>query len=413
MKIAAAEAIANLAKEPVPDEVSRSYSGRKMQYGPNYIIPVPFDWRLISTVSPAVAKAAMDTGVAGKPIADFEEYRKQLTARLDPTFSSMNFIFEKVKSNPKRVIFSEGEEEPVIRAAIHWRNNKYGTPILVGRKKNIREITKSIDVNEQLEGIEIWNAANVDDKKIEQYIEYLYEKTQRKGNLHRDCVRLVKNARNIFASCMLACGDGDALVAGVTRGYHITLAEIRKVIDVKAKATLFGMSVLISNSKSIFIADTAVNEDPSATELADLAEQCAHLVENSFGHVPRVAMLSFSNFGNPPSEKADKIKIAIEELDKRKVNFEYDGEMNADVALNKNLQKLYPFIKLQGPANILIMPALDTANITSKLLSELGSGSVIGPIICGLEHQVQIVQMGANVSDILNMAAYAAAGVAK
>lgn len=411
MKIAAAESIASLAKQPVPDEVSRSYSGRRMQYGPNYIIPVPFDWRLITEVSTAVAKAAMETGVAGKPIKDFEEYKKSLSARLDPTFNFMNFIFEKVKSNPKRVIFSEGEEEEVIRAAIHWRNNRYGTPILVGRQKNIEEITRHIDIHETLEGIEIWNAAKTSKEKLDHYIDFLYKKTQRKGNLYRDCVRLVKNARNIFASCMLACGDGDALVSGVTRGYLITLSEIQKVIDVKQDGILFGLSVLVSHSRSIFFADTAVCETPSPSELADIAMQSARVVESSFGHKPRVALLSFSNFGNPPATKAERIRLAVEELDKRKVEFEYDGEMTPDVALNTNIQKLYPFIRLTGPANILVMPALHSANITSRLLSELGMGTLIGPILCGLEHPVQIVQMGANVSDILNMAAYAAAQV--
>jgi len=408
MKIAAAESIAALAQEPVPEDVAALYSEVKLEFGPNYIIPVPFDRRLISRVSVAVAEAAIKSGVASKTITNFEEYKKELEARLDPTYNSMTHIFSKVKAHPKRVIFSEGEEEAIIRAAMYWRDNGFGTPVLVGREKNIWDAVHNISKTEKLEGIEIWNAANIDAAKIDKYINYLYNKTYRKGNLYRDCVRMVKNARNVLASCMLACGDGDALVAGMTRGYHITLAEIRKVIDVKENAIALGISIIISHSRNIFIADSSINEDPSAIDLADIACQAAEIVAE-LGYEPRVAMIACSNFGNFQSAKLEKIKDAIKELDRRNVAFEYEGEMSPDVALNDRLLKLYPFVRLSAPANILIMPDLNSANISSKLLDEMGGGVLVGPILCGLEKPVQIVPMGSTVSDIVNSAAFAAA----
>jgi len=407
MKIAAAQAIAALAREHVPEEVSSSYAGRKMVYGPEYVIPVPFDTRLITTVPPAVAAAAAATGVARKPIEDMESYKSMLSARLDPTYSSMNLVLEKVKTHPKRMIFSEGEEEQIIRAAMVWRDQGYGTPILVGREKIIKDVAESIGSN-VLDGIEIWNAAIAPEEKVNQYIDYLYNKTHRNGNLYRDCVRLVKNARNVFASCMLACGDGDALVTGVTKGYHIVLEEIRSVINTKPDSLLFGLSIFLHGAKSIFIADTTVNELPSAEQLAELAICTAKKAEN-FGHTPHVAFLSFSNFGNPMRQKSDRVRDAVKILENKGVNFEFDGEMTADVALNPELLKLYPFCRLTKPANVLIMPALHTANIASKLLQSLGDGTLIGPIICGLEKPAQIIPMGASISEIMNLAAFAAA----
>ena len=337
-----------------------------------------------------------------------EEHKKQLEARLDPTYNSMTNIFNKVKAHPKRVIFSEGEEESIIRTALYWRDNGFGTPILVGRQKNIMDMVYSISKSEKLDGIEIWNAANTSEAKIEKYISYLYNKNYRKGYLYRDCVRLVKNARNVFASCMLAAGDGDALVSGMTRGYHITLNEINKVIDVKENATALGISIIISHSRNIFIADSSINENPTANELADIACQAAEVVR-ALGYEPRVAMTSFSNFGNMQSPQLDKLREAIRELDRRNVSFEYEGEMSPDVALNENLLKLYPFARLSAAANILIMPDLNSASISSKLLDEMGGGILVGPILCGLEKPVQIVPMGSSVSDIVNSAAFAAA----
>ena len=410
MKIAAAESIAKLARDTVPEEVSNFYAGRKMFYGKEYIIPVPFDNRLITIVAPAVAKAAMDSGVAKKEIKDFAEYKTILGSRLDPTYSSMNQVFEKVRANPKRIIFAEGEEESIIRTAILWKQNGYGTPILVGREDLIREVITGISSEDDLEGIEIWNANNIDKDKLKSYIEYFYKKTSRKGNLYRDCVRLVKNARNTFASCMLAFGDGDALVSGVTRGYHITLDEIKSVIDLKKDNIIFAYSILIKEGKTIFISDTSVNEFPSPEELAEITIHTARHAKN-LGHTPHAAFLSFSNFGNPKRARADRIRDAIKILEEKNVDFEFDGEMTADVALNMDLMKLYPFCRLSRSANILIMPALHSANISSKILQEIGGGNLIGPILSGLEHQVQVIQMGSSVSEILNIAAFAAANV--
>ncbi|MFN7038933.1 MAG: NADP-dependent malic enzyme [Alphaproteobacteria bacterium] len=405
MKIAAAQSLAALAREHVPEEVSTAYLGRKMQFGPEYIIPVPFDPRLITTVPPAVAQAAMTTGVARKPIIDMATYKRELSARLNPTSNSMNLIFERVSANPKTIIFSEGEEEEIIRTAILWRNNNFGKPILIGRERRIQETLAHIGSDINLDGIEIRNATM--SPNLEKYIDFLYKKLQRKGYLYRDCARLVKNDRNIFAACMLACGDGDAVITGLTRGYIPTLEDILKVIGPKENSIVFGASMMIAKGQTIFISDTTVHEMPSSNELADIAVQTAEIAHN-MGHIPRVAFLSFSNFGNPMREKSARIRDAVQILDTRTVNFEYDGEMSVDVALNPELLKLYPFCRLSKPANVLIMPALHTANVSSKLLQELGGGSLIGPILIGLSKPVQIVQMGANVSEILNLAAFAA-----
>jgi len=404
MKLAAVKAIASLAREPVPDEVSAAYAGRKMTYGPEYIIPSPFDPRLIYTVPLAVAQAAMDSGVARKPISDMQAYKSELTARLNPTANSMNFIFERVSANPRNIIFSEGEEESVIRTALLWKRNGYGTPILVGREKEIHQTMQKIGATD-VEGIRIENAANNDN--LDTYINFLYNKLQRQGFLQRDCSRMVKNERNIFAACLLACGEGDALITGLTRPYNSTLEEVRKVISPRASAMVFGLSVILSGGRTVFISDTSVNQIPTAEELAEIAIQTADKVRR-MGHVPRVALVSFANFGNPMHDKAQRIRDAVAILNERAVDFEFDGEMCADVALNKDLLKLYPFCKLSGPANVLIMPALHSANISSKLLQELGGGTVIGPILCGLEKTVQVVQMGASVPEILNLAAFAA-----
>lgn len=407
MKISAAKSLAALARETVPEEVASSYSNRIMSYGKGYIIPVPFDARLITTIPIAVAKAAMSSGVAMKPLKNIEEYKHHLGARLDPTYSNMNFILEKIRQNPKRIIFSEGEDEKVIRAAILWKNQGYGTPILVGRERKIKEVVNSIASESELDGIEIWNAANISHEKLERYIEFLYSKTHRKGNLYRDCARLVKNARNIFASCMLACGDGDALITGISRGYNVALDEVRTVIDVKENYKLFGYSMIINQGKTIFIADTTVTELPTASEIADIAIQTAEKAK-TLGHVPHVALLSYSNFGSRIRPQVERMIDAIKYLEQRNVDFEFDGEMTADVALNEDLLKLYPFTKLTKPANVLIMPGLHTANISSKLVHELGGGTVVGPILSGLKKPVQIIQMGDTVSDILNVAAFAA-----
>jgi malate dehydrogenase (oxaloacetate-decarboxylating)(NADP+) len=404
MKIAAAEALAQLAREDVPEEVSAAYSGREMKYGPQYIIPAPFDPRLIYTIPLAVAKAAMDTGVARKPIKNFEDYKRELSARLDPTANSLSQIFDKCRANPQRIIYAEGEEEKTIRAAIHWRDNGYGAPVLVGRADRIRATMNEIGLKD-CDNIEIVNAAV--SPHVQQYIDYLYEKLNRQGFLYRDIVRMVKNDRNIFASCMLACGHGNALVTGLTRSYHRALDNVARVIDSPKGAIPFSMGMMVTQHRTVFISDVAVNELPTAEELCDIAEATAARARQ-MNDEPRVAFLSYSNFGNPMREKGNRIREAVEILDKRDVDFEYDGEMAADVALNKELLSLYPFCKLSEPANVLIMPALHSAHISSNMLSELGAGTMIGPILCNMSLPVQIVQMDASVADIINLSAIAA-----
>ncbi len=402
MKVAAAEAIAELARADVPDEVLAVYSGREMKYGPEYIIPTPFDPRLITTIPIAVARAAMESGVARRPIQDFDAYKRQLSARLDPAANSMANIFDAVRQNPQRVIFAEGEEEKVIRAAIHWRDNGYGHPILVGRPERIRNTIHKLGIK-HADDLEIVNAAVT--SHLEQYVNYLYGKLQRKGFLLRDVERMVKNERNIFAACMVACGHGDVVITGLTRNYYRALENISRVIDTKPGQFLFGLSMLVTKNRTVFISDTAVQELPSESELADIAVRTARIVQQ-MGYEPRVALLSYSNFGNPMKEKSKRIRDAVEILDQRTdIDFEYDGEMSADVALNGELMALYPFCRLSGPANVLVMPALHSAHISANMLEELGVGTVVGPILVGLEKPVQIVNMNSNVADIINLAA--------
>ncbi|HEU5048047.1 MAG TPA: NADP-dependent malic enzyme [Rickettsiales bacterium] len=404
MKIAAAEALAELAREEVPEEVSAAYSGRKMEFGPEYIIPTPFDPRLITTIPMAVAKAAMKTGVARKPIENEHAYRMELAARRDPTAGRMNMIFGKLKNNPQRVIFAEGEDERVIRAAVQWRDNGYGTPVLVGRTEKIKANMKRMGVKNG-QDLEIVNASLVDN--LEPYINYAYKQLQRRGFLRRDCARVIKNDRNIFSATMLALGKGDALVTGVTRNYNVCMQDVRRIIPDKKHQSIFGMTIMIAKGRTVFISDTTVHELPSAEELAHIAVKTAEKARQ-MGHDPRVAFLSFSTFGNPMREKAQRVRDAINVMDSMEVDFEYDGEMSADVALNKDLMALYPFCRLSGPANVLVMPALHSAHISSKMLQELGDGVTIGPIIIGLEKPVQIAQMNSTVSDIINLAAIAA-----
>jgi malate dehydrogenase (oxaloacetate-decarboxylating)(NADP+) len=411
MKIAAAQALAALAREDTPDEVDAAYAGRRLRYGPDYIIPVPFDPRLISTIPRAVAKAAMDSGVAQRPLVDLESYRVELASRLDPTANSLQLIFEQVRDHPKRVVFAEGEEEKVIRAAIAFRNAGYGQPVLIGREERIHLAIKAAGLGE-IDGLEIHNARLSQHNK--EYTEFLYQRLQRKGSIYRDCQRMVNQDRNVFAACMVAQGHVDAMVSGVTRSFGTTFEEVVRVLDAKPGERLFGLSIFLSRTRTVFIADTTVHELPTPEELADITIQTARKARQ-FGHEPRVALLSFSNFGNPLREKAERIRLAVHELDERKVSsrrqvdFEYDGEMQADVALSFELMKArYPFCRLSGPANVLIMPALHSANISAKLLQYLGGGTVIGPILMGLAKPAQIVQTGAAVSDLVTAAAFAA-----
>jgi malate dehydrogenase (oxaloacetate-decarboxylating)(NADP+) len=406
MKIAAAKALAELAREDVPDEVAAAY-GTRPKYGPDYIIPVPFDPRLISSIPPAVAKAAMDTGVARKPIEDMDIYRQQLRSRRDPVAGVLQRVYERLRRRPQRVVFAEGEEEQVIRAAAAFVNQGLGTALLVGRENPIRETAQTLGV-ELGHGIEIINAAL--SHRNAAYAAYLYERLQRKGYLQRDCQRLVNQDRNHFAACMVALGDADALVTGVTRNFSVALDDIRRCIDPKPGHRVMGVSLILARGRVLLVADTAVAEMPSSEDLADIAVEAAGVMRR-LGHDPRLAMLAFSTFGHPPGERAVHVQGAVRILDQRRVDFEYDGEMAADVALNANLRDVYPFCRLSGPANVLIMPAFHSASISTKMLQELGGATVIGPILVGLDRPVQIVPLSANDAQLVNMAALAAFNV--
>jgi malate dehydrogenase (oxaloacetate-decarboxylating)(NADP+) len=404
MKIAAAHAIAALAREDVPDEVTAAYRGRRLRYGSEYFIPTPFDPRLITHVPTAVAKAAMESGVARRPIADLERYRTELRSRLDPTASRMQLVIDRVRAQPKRVVFAEGEEEKAISAALAWRDQSLGTPILIGREERIAATLQGMGLK-SLDGVELHNARLSEHNRF--YAEFLYRRQQRNGLLFRDCQRLVNQDRNVFAACMVANGHADAMVTGLTRNYHDVLEDVLRVIDPKPGHRVFGLTVMVTKGRTVFIADTNVHELPDTKTLADIAIQTTRAVRR-MGVTPRVALLSFATFGNPPVSKAARIREVVQELDRRQVDFEYDGEMGVDVALDPDLLALYPFCRLKGPANVLIMPALHTANIAYKLLQQLGGGTVIGPLLEGLAHPVQIVPMNATVSDMLNIAAMAA-----
>lgn len=402
MKIAAAKAIADLARHPVPNEVSSIYSGKRMHYGPEYIIPVPFDPRLITHVPIAVAKAAIDSGVARKTDLDFKKYKIELEGRLNSKSNFMNFVFDKMESSIKRIVLAEGEHEETIKAAIMMASNHYCRPILVGRESKIMPIVESMGPSANLEGVEIINAAI--NPNIDKYIDYLYGRLQRYGYLQRDCARLVKTDRNIFAACMVAFNHADSMVTGATRTYSTCLNDVLKVIDPKEDHIVFSYSILISKQHNIIIADNSVNELPSAQELADITMQIAEIAKN-LNYVPRAALLSHSNFGSSKIEKSSRIKDAINILDDRKPSFEYDGEISAEVALSRELMKLYPFCRLSDAANILIMPGLNTSVIATQLLQHLAAGVFIGPILTGLKYPVQIVPMEASATDIMNFAA--------
>jgi malate dehydrogenase (oxaloacetate-decarboxylating)(NADP+) len=409
MKVAAARALAELARQEVPDQVAAAYAGRKLKYGREYIIPVPFDPRLIYTVPPAVAKAAMDSGVARKPIADMDAYRAQLRARLDPTVASLQSIATDVTRRPQRVVFAEGEEERSIRAAIAYRSAGYGRAYLVGRRRKIDEKVAEIGLKrEDLDGITIGNARESTANKA--YIDTLYRRLQRSGFLKRDCQRMVNVDRNIFAASMVAHGHADCMVTGLTRTYHTSFNEVQRVIDVKKGSLAFGVTIMIVRGRTLFLADTAVIERPTADEMATIAIETAALARR-MGHAPRVAFLSYSNFGNPPGAVSDAMRHAVAALDKAKVEFEYDGEMGVDVALDPDRAETYPFCRLKGPANVLVMPGLHAANISARLVQRFGAATTIGPVLIGLEKPVQIVQMDASVSDLVQMALMAAHGV--
>jgi malate dehydrogenase (oxaloacetate-decarboxylating)(NADP+) len=406
MKIAAAHALAALAREDVPDEVAVAY-GARPKYGPAYIIPVPFDPRLIATVPPAVAEAAMETRVARKPIPDMDAYRAQLASRRDPVAGILQRVYQRLRRHPQRVVFAEGEEEQVIRAAASFVHQGLGSALLVGREDRVRDTARGLGV-ELGHGIEIINAAL--SHRNAAYAAYLYERLQRQGYLLRDVHRLVNQDRNHFAACMVALGDADAMVTGVTRNFSVALGDVCRCIDPKPGHRIMGVSLVLARGRTVLVADTAVTEAPNAEILADIAVEAAG-VARRLGYEPRLALLAFSTFGHPPGERSAHVQRAVRILEERHVNFEYDGDMAADVALNMDLRDAYPFCRLSGPANVLIMPAFHSASISTKLLTELGGATVIGPILVGLDRPVQIVSLSANDAQLVNMAALAAFNV--
>ena len=403
MKVAAAEALANLAREDVPDEVAAAYRGSRPVYGPDYIIPVPFDPRLISHVSRAVAEAAIKTGVARRGIKDLDHYSYQLSARLDPSASLFQTITAAVRAKPKRVVFAEGEDEAVIRAAFAFQNSGLGKALLVGRADVVRRGFAHIGLDENALEIRVPLSA----QEASPYIERLYKRLQRRGALHRDAVRMVTNDRNIYAASMLAAGDVDAMVTGVTRNYAAALNDVRTVIDASHGVCPIGLQVIFAKGRIVLVADTSITELPGSEQLADIAMRSA-ATARKLGLTPRVAMLASSNFGFPRSERSERIIEAVHILDTRGVDFEYDGEFTPDVALDRTKLDLYPFTRLTDTANVLIMPAMHSAQISTKLLQQLGGVNVMGPLLVGLEKSVQIAPLGAKMSEIYNAAIVAA-----
>jgi malate dehydrogenase (oxaloacetate-decarboxylating)(NADP+) len=408
MKIAAARALAELARQQVPEEVAAAYGGKTPRFGEDYIIPAPFDPRLMEIVPAAVAQAAMDSGVATRPILDMAGYRTSLRARMNPTTGVLTMAYENARARPKRVVFAEAEEEVVLRAAIAFRDGGCGTPVLVGRD-SVRDQLAALGV-EDPESFELHNSRN--SPLVPQMVDMLYERLQRRGYLRRDCERIVNQDRNVFSSLLLKMGEADAVITGVTRGFGQTLSEVRRVIDPAPGMTPFGMHIVVGQHHTVFLADTTVNERPSAEEMADIAEASA-AVARRMGQEPRVAFLSYSNFGNPRGTWLDPIREAVAILDARGVSFEYEGDMAPDVALNPRMAAAYPFSRLSGPANVLVMPGLQAANISAKLLRELGGDSMIGPILIGMEKPVQVAPMVSTASELVTLAVLAASGIAR
>ncbi|HEY0600739.1 NADP-dependent malic enzyme [Brevundimonas sp.] len=404
MKVACAQALAALAREDVPDEVAAAYRGRKLKFGRDYIIPTPFDPRLIWYIPPFVAQAAMDTGVARKPIEDMDAYRTQLRSRLDPSAALMQNISGAVRAAPnKRVVFAEGEETAVIRAAWGFKQAELGTPILLGREELIRKNAAEAGLNFDDMAIEIVNA-RISEHNAE-YVDWLYERLQRRGYLKRDVQRMINQDRNYFAAAMCARGQADCMVTGVTRNFNMVLKEVRRVLDVRER--MIGLSILLAKGRTLFVADTSIHELPNAEELAEIAIQAAETVRK-LGKTPRVAFLSYSTFGNPPGDRGEKVREAIRILDARGVDFEYEGEMPPELALDPEARAAYPFMRLSGHANVLVMPAIHSAAISTRLVQSLGGATVIGPLLVGLEKSVQIVSLGASVSEIITAATFAA-----
>ncbi len=405
MKVAAAKAIAKLAREDVPDEVIAAMGGERPHYGKEYIIPSTFDPRLISVIPAAVAKAAMDSGVARKKIENFDNYKEQLKQRLDPTVTIMQGINSFIRKNQKKIVFADGEDENTLKAAIAFKKSKLGTPILVGKEKKIKEQIKRIGYSEDFD-IEITNSK--DEQKRKKYVDHLFKKLQREqGLLQRDCDRMVRNDRVIWATSMVACGDADGAVTGNTRRFGASLEKIKQVVDVRKGEIMFGLNMIVHKGKTIFIGDTTVHEYPTSEEMADIAISSARVVR-LFGFNPKVAFVSHSTFGQPLTSRTKHIRRAVEILKEKKVDFEFDGDMQPDVALNSDYEELYPFAKIVGKANILIMPGQHSAAISYKLMKTFGDTKVIGPLLIGLGLPIEIAPLRSSTSEIINLASIAA-----
>ena len=405
MKIAAAHAIAKLARERVPDEVAAAMGGDRPKYGKDYIIPSTFDPRLISVIPVAVAKAAIKSGVARKNIEDFNLYSEQLKQRLDPSVTILQGINNQVKKNQKTVVFADGEDENTLKAAIAFKNSGLGIPIIVAKEKLVKQRLKEIGYGENLD-IKIVNST--DKKMRDKYVKFLFEKLHREqGLLERDCDRIVRNDRVIWGTCMVECGDADAMVTGNTRRYSQSLEKITKVIPPREGEIMFGLNMLVSKGKTVFIGDTSVNEYPSSKQLADIAISAARVVR-LFGFDPKVAFLSHSTFGQPITSRTKHIRDAVDILKSRNVNFKFDGDMQPDVALNDEYSDLYPFSEIVGNANILIMPGQHSAAISYKIMKTLGDAKVIGPLLVGLAQPIEIAPLRSSTSEILNLASVAA-----
>ncbi len=404
MKIAAAKSIAALAREEVPDEVVNAYGGERPHYGKEYIIPSTFDPRLISRIPAAVAEAAIRSGVARRKISDIESYKDQLSNRLDPSMSIMQGINAQVKKRPKTVVFAEGEDQNMLKAAVAYKNSRLGTPILIGNEKRVKEQLKEIGLDENYK-IKIVNSTDKDKRDL--YSKKLYAKLQRKGLLERDVDRLIRNDRIVWGSSMVACGDADAMVTGNIRHYAASIESLNKVVDARPGEILFGLNMLITQKKTVFVADTQVNDFPSADHLIKIALSSVR-VARLFGFDPKVAFLSHSTFGKPTSRNTKHVREAIEILKSKNVDFDFDGEMQPDVALNPKYQETYPFSKIVGKANILIMPALHSAAISTKLMRTIGGAKTIGPLLIGLGLPIEIAPLRSSPNDILNLASVAA-----
>jgi malate dehydrogenase (oxaloacetate-decarboxylating)(NADP+) len=404
MKMACARALAMLAREDVPDEVAAAYSGRKLKFGRDYIIPTPFDPRLIWYIPPFIARAAMDSGVARIRIEDMDAYRDSLRERVDPSAALMQKISSAVRAAPdKRVVFAEGEEPSVIRAAWGFKQAGLGVPVLVGREDLIRQNAAEAGLSFDDLEIEIVNA-RTSGHNVE-YTDWLYERLNRRGYLRRDVQRMINQDRNYFAATMIARGQADCMVTGVTRNFNMALKEVRRVLDVKDR--MIGLSIVLAKGRTLFVADTSIHELPNAAELAEIAVKAAATVRK-LGRTPRVAFLSYSTFGDPPGDRGEKVREAIRMLDGMNVDFEYEGEMPPELALNPEARANYPFMRLTGDANVLVMPAIHSASISTRLIQSLGGATVIGPLLVGLEKSVQIVPLGASVSEIITAATFAA-----